>query len=44
MVKKIVGKKKTMKKNFQNLKFNFEKNIFFQFELTNVQVKIKFFR
>jgi hypothetical protein len=25
------------------LKFNFEKRIFFQFEPTNVQVKIKFF-
>jgi len=31
-----------MKKIFQKLKFNFEKSIFFQFEPTNVQVKIKF--
>jgi len=36
-------KKKTMKKNFQKLKFNFEKSIFFQCEPTNVPVKIKFF-
>ncbi len=32
-----------MEKNFQKLKFNFEKSIFFQFEPTNVQVKTKFF-
>jgi len=42
MVKNFVGQKENKEEFFQKLKFNFEKSIFFQFEQTNVQVKIKF--